>query len=76
MDAVEVGGAAQAVVVRYRNRAIGVCELEFLRTTIAAGNFNGRVELSRIICRAWNWRQANGALSEYACRDLLLRLQE
>lgn len=74
--AVVESAGAEAVVVRYRNRAIGARELEFLRATIAAGSFDGRVELSRIICRAWNWRQANGALSEYACRDLLLRLEE
>ena len=78
MDAVELGGgvASDAVVVRYRKREIGARELEFIRSTIASGAFAGRVELSRIICQAWNWRQANGALSECACRDLLLRLDE
>lgn len=75
MRAEELGGAGP-VLVRYRNRAIGVRELESIRATIAAGNFSGRVELSRIICGAWDWRQANGALSEYACRDLLLRLEQ
>jgi hypothetical protein len=75
MSAEEVDGAGP-VLVRYRNRAIGVRELEFIRSTIAARNFSGRVELSRVICRAWEWRQANGALSEYACRDLLLRLEQ
>ena len=69
-------GGKEGVLVRYRNRDIGQDELDFIRSTIGAGNFNGRVELSRIICRAWDWRQANGALSEYACRDLLLRLQQ
>lgn len=69
-------GGEEHVLVRYRNRDIGQHELDFIRSTIAAGNFNGRVELSRIICRAWAWHQANGALSEYACRDLLLRLQQ
>lgn len=28
------------------------------------------------MCQAWGWRQANGAWSECACRDLLLRLEE
>jgi len=76
MGAVEELGGAGPVLVRYRNRAIGARELEFIRAAITAGNFSGRVELSRIICRAWDWRQANGELSEYACRDLLLRLEE
>jgi hypothetical protein len=75
MGVEEVDGAGP-VLVRYRNRAIGTRELEFIRNTIAAGDFNGRVELSRVICRAWEWRQGNGALSEYACRDLLLRLEQ
>lgn len=78
MDAAELGGegTCEAVLVRYRKRELGARELEFIRSTIATGAFSGRVELSRIICQAWNWRQANGALSEYACRDLLLRLEE
>src|SRR5438552_503662 len=75
MGAEELGGGGP-VLVRYRQRAIGPGELGFIRTTIAAGEFRGRVELSRIICEAWNWRQANGALSDYACRDLLLRLEQ
>jgi hypothetical protein len=75
MGAVEMGGA-EPVLVRYRNRTIGPHELEFLRTTITEGKFSGRVDLSRIICRAWDWRQPSGALSEFACRDLLLRLAE
>jgi len=69
-------GGDERVLVRYRNRDIGERELEFIRSTIAAGHFAGRVELSQLICRAWGWRQPNGALREYACRDLLLRLQE
>lgn len=78
MDAADTGGGAgcEAVLVRYRNRAIGARELEFIRSTIAIGAFRGRVELSRIICQAWDWRQPNGTLSEYACRDLLLRLEQ
>jgi hypothetical protein len=75
MGVEELDGAGP-VLVRYRNRAIGTREVEFIRDTIAAGRFSGRVELSRVICRAWEWRQANGALSEYACRDLLLRLEQ
>ena len=58
MGAVEMGGT-EGVLVRYRNRAIGAREIEFLRSVIAQGKFSGRVELSRIICRAWDWRQPN-----------------
>jgi len=65
----------QAVLLRYRNREITVADLEFLRQQCAA-SWARRVDLARAICGAWNWRQANGSLSEYACADLLLRLEE
>lgn len=65
----------QAVLLRYRNREITVADLEFLRQQCARP-WTTRGDLRRAICQAWNWRQANGSLSEYACWDLLLRLQE
>jgi hypothetical protein len=65
----------QTVLLRYRNREITAADLEFLRQQCATSKTK-RIDLARAICRAWNWRQANGALSEYACTDLLLRLEE
>lgn len=67
--------AKQTVLLRYRNREVTAADLEFLRQQ-CAGSWTRRVDLARAICRAWNWRQANGSLSEYACYDLLLRLTE
>jgi hypothetical protein len=66
---------SQTVLLRYRNREVTAADLEFLRQQ-SAGSWTRRVDLVRAICRAWNWRQANGSLSEYACWDLLLRLEE
>jgi hypothetical protein len=63
------------VLLRYRNREITASDLEFLRQQCAA-SWRTRVDLAQAICRAWNWRQANGSLSTYACVDLLLRLEE
>lgn len=65
----------QAVLLRYRNREITVADIEFLRQQCTS-SWPTQGDLRRAICRAWNWRQANGSLSEYACWDLLLRLQE
>jgi hypothetical protein len=65
----------QAVLLRYRNREITVGDLEFLRQQCAA-SWATRADLARAVCRKWNWRQANGSLSEYGCSDLLLRLEE
>jgi len=61
---------------RYRARTIGPAELAFVRATIAAHAATGRTRISQVLCAAWDWRQPNGALKEYACRDLLLRLEE
>jgi len=68
--------AATPVLFRYRTRAIGPAELAFIQATIAAHAAAGRSRISRVLCEAWQWRQPNGALKEYACRDLLLRLEE
>lgn len=65
----------QRVVVRYRNRDVREADLEFIRSVLAQGSLT-RPQLSREICAAWDWRQANGRLREAACRDLLLRLEE
>jgi hypothetical protein len=34
-----------------------------------------RRTLSKRLCEAWQWRQANGALSDMLCRGLLLMLE-
>jgi len=64
-----------AVLLRYRNREVTAADIEFLRQQCAA-SWATRGELVRAICRAWNWRQVNGELSQHACADLLLRLEE
>jgi len=64
----------EAVILRYRNREITAGILEFLRQRCASCATRGQVVQE--VCRAWNWRQANGAPSAYACVDLLLRLEE
>ena len=61
-------------LVRYRKRSIGAAELAFLSDAIAMHGGQGRVHLSRVICEAWEWRQANGELSLAGCRDLLNHL--
>jgi len=61
---------------RYRARCIGPADLAFIRSTIAAHAAEGRTRISQVLCAVWDWRQPNGALKAYACRDLLLRLEE
>ena len=71
----EVRGVAGALV-RFRNREIGESELDWLRRTIAESGWRTLTELSQIVCAAWDWRQPNGRFSEFACRELLLRLEQ
>jgi hypothetical protein len=42
---------------------------------IAANPEASRWALSRKLCEAWNWKQANGALRDMVCRGLLLMLE-
>ena len=65
-----------AVLWRYRNREIRAADLDSFRLLLAEHGQVGRKAFPRIVCQAWGWRQANGAWSECACRDLLLRLEE
>ena len=68
--------SASPVLWRYRNREIRAADLAALRALRAAHGEVGRKAFPRLVCQAWGWRQANGAWSECACRDLLLRLEE
>jgi hypothetical protein len=63
------------VILKYRNRPVTNADLAYLREQ-CAGRWEKRADLFRSICQAWEWRQANGEFSLYACNDLLLRLEE
>jgi len=62
------------VVLSYRGREIGVCEVSFLRELIARNPGWSRHALSKEVCRAWDWVQANGQLRDMVCRSLMLAL--
>jgi hypothetical protein len=59
---------------RYRGRTITAGEMGLVRELIAAHPQASRYELSRRLCEAWNWKQANGAPRDMVCRGLLLML--
>jgi hypothetical protein len=60
--------------LRYRSREITVGDIGFIREFIAAHSHLSRWKLSRQLCEAWQWKQANGALRDQVCRSLLLHL--
>ncbi len=59
---------------KYRGRTISTADLTFVSGLIAANPQAGRCELSRLLCEAWNWKQANGAPCDMVCRGMLLML--
>lgn len=61
-------------MLKYRGKAIGEAEVRFIQSMIDADPQACRRELSRRICTAWGWVQANGALRDMVCRGLLLAL--
>ena len=58
----------------YRHRVLTDNDVAFIRTLIAAHPGASRRELSRKLCAAWNWVQANGAQRDMVCRGLMLKL--
>jgi hypothetical protein len=58
----------------YRGRDITDADILFIRRLIADNPTSSRRNLSKKLCEAWNWRQANGALCDMVCRGLMLHL--
>ena len=63
-----------SVAWRYRGRSITSEEIDFLRRLLRDHPELSRWKLSRQLCEAWQWKQANGALRDMVCRGLLLML--
>jgi hypothetical protein len=60
---------------RYRGQEIGGEQIAFLREFIRTHAASSRWKLSRQLCEALGWKQANGALRDMVCRGLLLMLE-
>ena len=60
--------------LRYRHRVITDEDLVFIRRLIAKHPGASRLSLSKRLCEAWNWVQANGALRDMVCRSMMLML--
>jgi hypothetical protein len=64
------------VILTYRKKAITQGDIAFISEIIKKHWDEGRTAISRILCEAWDWRQANGYLKDGVCRGLLLRLEQ
>ena len=60
---------------RYRGQEIDSEQIAFLREFIREHPTSSRWKLSRQLCEALGWKQANGALRDVVCRGLLLMLE-
>ena len=61
-------------VWRYRGQTIDRDQISFLREFIREHPHSSRWKLSRQLCEALGWKQANGALRDVVCRGLMLML--
>jgi len=62
------------VVVIYRGRNVTNEQIGLIRRLLQDRPGLSRWKLSRELCEAWQWKQANGALRDMVCRGLLLML--
>ncbi|MDH4291574.1 MAG: DUF4338 domain-containing protein, partial [Dehalococcoidia bacterium] len=61
-------------LLSYRGRAVSSSDVRFIRELIAANEGSSRRQLSKKLCEAWGWVQANGAIRDMVCRGLMLEL--
>ena len=61
-------------ILSYRHREITEDDLVFIRRLIVEHPGSSRWVLSKKLCEAWNWVQANGAVRDMLCRGLMLML--
>lgn len=64
------------VIFTYRKKTITQDDIAFIIEVIKKHWDEGRTAISRILCEAWDWRQANGYLKDGICRGLLLKLEQ
>src|SRR5271154_6379403 len=63
------------VELKYRARVISGEDILYIRELMARYPNESRRTLSTMLCEAWQWCQANGALRDMVCRGMLLMLE-
>ena len=62
------------IVLSYRGRQVTEQDVAFIDGLIADHPQASRRALSKRLCEAWGWTQANGSLKDMVCRGLMLEL--
>jgi len=60
--------------ITIRNRTLHRADLELIQYTVERYWDKGRTQISKILCKKWNWFQQNGRTKDMACREILLTL--
>lgn len=60
--------------MRYSGRDFSATEMELIRALIAEHASANRARLSRLVCKALNWRRPDGRLKDMSCRVAMLRM--
>jgi hypothetical protein len=60
--------------MRYRGRVVTAADIRFIQELIANNPGASRRGISKKLCEAWGWKQANGTARDMVCRGLLLML--
>lgn len=61
-------------VFSYRGRQLDRVQIGFIQELISQHPGASRRQLSKRLCEAWDWRQANGGLRDMVCRSMMLEL--
>ena len=60
--------------ITIRKRTIHQTDIELIQDTVERYWDKGRTQISKILCKKWNWFQKNGRPKDMACREILLTL--
>jgi hypothetical protein len=58
-----------------RKRIITEVDVELIQATVNEHWCKGRTQISKILCKKWNWVQPNGRFKDMVCREVLLTLK-
>ena len=62
----------EALIIR--KRKIAAKDLQFIQSVVYENWNQSRTQISKILCKKWNWVQSNGRPKDMACREVLLTL--
>lgn len=62
------------ILLKYRGKTATSADVEFINKLMKANPKASRYALSKELCKAWNWVQANGALRDMVARGFMLQL--